>query len=156
MRFAPGAVALACVAFLAVGCGASSSAHAPADPGATKGGEETRLVAAEAIALSADGIAFETGSRELQGRSGPALDALASAIERGDGVALVTVRLDPDPGACAGEPLARQRAEAIRDALVARGVPAGRVEAEGVSGRPPGCGPVLASRATVTVELVSP
>ena len=108
--------------------------------------------------LETDGIRFERGTSDLQGASGATLDALADAIHAGgDGsLALVRVSLEPDPDACSGDPLARRRAEAIRAALLARGVPATRVRSEGVSGRSPGCAPVLASRSTVSVELVPP
>jgi outer membrane protein OmpA-like peptidoglycan-associated protein len=130
--------------------------QAASTPGEETDGTTTASSRAEPISLSADGISFEGGSDALRESSSPALDGLALAIGKGDdgGVARVRVTMDPDPHACSGEPLARQRAKAIREALVARGVGPQRVEFEGISAPSPGCEPVLASRSSVTIELV--
>lgn len=158
MPFARAALVVAGVSFVIAGCAGSSTAHAPVETGGphTDGEVPASVGAREPVGLSTDGITFERGSSELQVASGATLDALASAIAGdGDGsLAVVRVSLQPDPEGCSPEPLARRRADAIRAALVERGVPAARVRSEGVSGRSPSCAPVLASRSTVTVELV--
>jgi outer membrane protein OmpA-like peptidoglycan-associated protein len=108
------------------------------------------------VPLSVEGISFESGTEVLRPTAAPALDDLASAIGRSDdgARAMVRVTIDPDPRACEGQTLAGARAEAIRDALVKRGVPAKRVEAEGVAGKRPNCASVSAARSSVVIELL--
>lgn len=149
-------VLLGAASIAVTGC-SSAPPRAASTPEEEAGARGARSVQhAEPVALSAEGISFEGGSDALRETSSPALDGLALAIGKGSegGVARVRVTMDPDPQACSGEPLARQRAKAIREALLARGVDPERVEYEGVSATPPGCEPVLASRSSVTIELV--
>lgn len=159
MSFVRAGLVVACVSFVTPGCAGTSPRGHGATSGDPEGADETpaAIGSPQPVGLSTDGITFERGSSELHGSSGATLDALAAAITAGadDSHAVVRVSLQPDPEGCSGDPLAGRRAAAIRLALVARGVPADRVRSEGVSGRPPSCAPVLASRSTVTVELVA-
>jgi len=80
-----------------------------------------------------EGIAFETGTSSLSSGSGPALDALSSALAAQPGVSVVIVGHSDNQGTLdANLALSQRRAEAVRDALVSRGVAAERLDARGV------------------------
>ena len=83
--------------------------------------------------LPLHGIAFETGSTEITGASAPALDRAAAALAARPGMAVLIVGHSDNVGALEDNiALSRRRAEAVRAALVARGVAQGRLEARGV------------------------
>jgi hypothetical protein len=78
-----------------------------------------------------EGLNFATGSAELSGET-PTLDRIASAL-KAHPTAEVRVEgyTDTVGSESANRVLAQQRADAVRDALIARGVPAERVSAVG-------------------------
>jgi hypothetical protein len=85
-------------------------------------------------------IVFRAGSAVLRPEVLEALDALVVRIGR-DAAVVVTGRND----AGAQDPLARRRAQALRNALLARGVPARHVDILGVEPEPDADHPVRAS-----------
>jgi outer membrane protein OmpA-like peptidoglycan-associated protein len=82
--------------------------------------------ASSALALSPFALFFESGSTRLDARAGAVLDNAARAIREGNirGVALAGAT-DRRGSSAANLALGRRRAEAVRDALVARGAPIG-------------------------------
>lgn len=79
------------------------------------------------------GIAFETASAELTAASTAALDRAADALAMRPDLALLVVgHSDNEGGLEDNIALSRRRAEAVRAALVERGVAAERLEARGV------------------------
>jgi outer membrane protein OmpA-like peptidoglycan-associated protein len=141
--------------FLLLGCGGAPpqqrTAQAPTE--ATLGAPVAKQRVTSA--LSAEGLKFESGTVELREGADTNLDALAAAIGRGaeGATAHIRVTVDPDPRACSGTSLAQLRAQALGEALVARGVPSGRIAAVGVGPPPEGCTSVSASRSSVSIEL---
>ena len=86
----------------------------------------TGLTERDAALLETTRIVFAIGSARLDGRGEKALDAVAAVLRRTDARLDVLGHAGPaDPPR--GDVLAAQRAEAVRDHLVARGVPAGRL-----------------------------
>lgn len=80
-----------------------------------------------------DGLDFETGGARIAGRSSATLDALARLLGAEDAPEVVIVgHSDNRGGLELNRELSRDRAEAVRAALVERGVPASRLSAEGV------------------------
>jgi OOP family OmpA-OmpF porin len=111
--------------------GAPAPAQAAASPGepAALG---ARLDAEGRVAL--DGVAFEAGSTRLASTSGAALDAVAALlVSRPDLAATVVGHTDADGDLALNLRISRERAEAVVAALVARGVAAERLSAEGVA-----------------------
>ncbi len=79
------------------------------------------------------GLVFETGGAALSEGSAPALDILARVLSRNPGLAVVIVGHSDNQGSLdANIALSNRRAEAVRAALIERGVAAGRLEAHGV------------------------
>jgi len=80
-----------------------------------------------------EGIAFETGGAALSKDSGPALDDLAAMLAGKPEISVLIVGHSDNQGTLdANLTLSQRRAEAVRDALVERGVAAERLEAKGV------------------------
>lgn len=80
-----------------------------------------------------EGLVFETGGARLSEGSAPALEMLARLLTRDPALSVAIVGHSDNAGAL--EPniaLSRRRAEAVREALIARGVPAGQMESHGV------------------------
>ena len=91
------------------------------------------------------GIDFETGGAALSANSDPAIAAVASMMEEQSDLSLIIVGHSDDTGGLTGNiALSRQRAEAVRDALIGAGIAAGRLEAYGVG--------YLAPRASNTTD----
>lgn len=83
--------------------------------------------------LQVRGLAFEVGGARLTETSGPALDALAQLLRQDDAMEIVIVgHSDNQGGLEINRSLSRERAVAVMEALVARGVPDTQLEAEGV------------------------
>ena len=79
------------------------------------------------------GLVFETGGAALSEGSAPALDILARFLSRNPELAVVIVGHSDNQGSLdANIALSKRRAEAVRAALIERGVAAGRLEAHGV------------------------
>jgi len=106
--------------------------------------------------LSAEGLGFEPGSEVIRGEASPAVERLAASIGTEDVGPLVrvTVTVDPDPRLCSGVTLARSRAEALRNALIARGVPPRRISIEASTGASTTCHAVGAMRASIRVAFI--
>lgn len=106
-----------------------------------------------------EGLVFETGGARLSEASVPALDLLARMLSRHADLSVVIVgHTDSQGGLEANLALSRERARAVRAALLDRGVPAEQLAAEGVAYLAP-----LTSNATAEgrarnrrVELVLP
>ncbi|MFN7056866.1 OmpA family protein [Hyphomonas sp.] len=81
--------------------------------------------------LEAARIEFGTGSTMIQVASGPVLDLAARAAADCPGMLRVTGHTDSTGSASLNEALSLDRAKAVRAALIHRGVPAGRLVAEG-------------------------
>ncbi|MDH3667085.1 MAG: OmpA family protein [Paracoccaceae bacterium] len=80
------------------------------------------------------GLNFETGGAALTEDSRPALDALGEVLAGNPDLNVVIVgHSDNQGGLDANLALSKHRAEAVRDALVERGVDATRLEAHGVA-----------------------
>jgi OOP family OmpA-OmpF porin len=80
-----------------------------------------------------EGLVFDTGGARLSEGSAPALEMLARLLSRDPALSVAIVGHSDNAGGL--EPnitLSRRRAEAVRDALIARGVPAGQMESHGV------------------------
>jgi len=79
------------------------------------------------------GLVFETGGAALSEGSAPALDILARFLSRNPALAVVIVGHSDNQGSLeANVALSKRRAEAVRAALVERGVAGARLEAHGV------------------------
>ncbi len=80
-----------------------------------------------------DGIDFGSGGATLSAASGPALDALAAMLAGRPEIAVLIVGHSDNQGNLdANLTLSQRRAEAVRDALVERGIDTGRLDARGV------------------------
>jgi OOP family OmpA-OmpF porin len=79
-----------------------------------------------------EGLVFEPGGAELSDSSAPALETLALLLSRNPEIAVVIVGHSDNQGAHdANIALSERRAEAVRAALIERGVAAARLEAQG-------------------------
>ncbi len=79
------------------------------------------------------GLVFETGGAALSEGSAPALEILARFLSRNPELAVVIVGHSDNQGSLdANIALSKRRAQAVRTALIERGVAAGRLEAHGV------------------------
>lgn len=114
------------------------------------------VAAAPKPPLSTEGLGFEPGSEVIRGEATPAVERLAASIgtENAGPLVRVTVTVDPDPRLCSGVTLARSRAEALRDALIAHGVPAKRIAIEASTGATTDCHAVGATRASIRVAFI--
>ena len=86
------------------------AAPAPAAPVAVTGGLPAKIY-------------FDTGSAALSGEAGSAIARAATEIKSGSAKVDITGYADKTGDAAANEALAKNRAKAVRDALVAAGVP---------------------------------
>ena len=109
---------------------------------------DTGMVAVDADALAAglaqdgkvtlEGLYFDTGRATLQAASDPALEQAALLMKQQPALKLLVVgHTDSTGSAAANLKLSQQRAEAVRAALVARGIAASRLSAQGVGSSAP-------------------
>lgn len=87
--------------------------------------------------LSAATIEFDTGSTSLGATSDNSLTAIARAVTYCRGVLRIEGHTDNVGRDASNAVLSRKRAEAVRSALIARGVPANRLVAEGFGATKP-------------------
>ena len=87
--------------------------------------------------LSAATIEFDTASTSLGATSDNSLTAIARAVTYCRGVLRIEGHTDNVGKAASNAVLSRKRAEAVRSALIARGVPADRLVAEGLGSSKP-------------------
>src|SRR5579864_3908474 len=88
-----------------------------------------------AALLSGEQIQFASGSAAIDGRSAPLLDKLARAVRACPGAVRVEGYTDTVGRGRINRALSDRRAAAVRDALIARGVPAERLKAHGYGAR---------------------
>lgn len=141
----------------ASGCGTSAPPKAPPpSPPLVEEAPPPEEAPAPKPPLSTEGLGFEPGSEVIRGDAAPAMEQLAASIGTEDAGPLVrvTVTVDPDPRLCSGVTLARSRAEALRDALIARGVPARRIAIEASTGSSKACHAIGATRASIRVAFI--
>lgn len=110
------------------------AAAAPAAPVTTPQDQRALLKAlVENGHVPVRGLEFEPGGTRLSPGSADTLDMLARMLTRDDELSVVIVGHSDNQGALdLNIELSRQRAEAVMQALVERGVPAGRMDARGV------------------------
>ena len=83
--------------------------------------------------VSVRGLVFDIGGAELSAGSAPALDILARILSRNPELAVVIVGHSDNQGSLETNiALSKRRAQAVRTALIKRGVAAARLEAHGV------------------------
>jgi outer membrane protein OmpA-like peptidoglycan-associated protein len=82
-------------------------------------------------------IEFASGSAAIETRSAPLLDALALAARSCPGLIRIEGHTDIIGRTAFNRSLSEARAAAVRDALIARGIPAGRLRAEGLGATRP-------------------
>lgn len=85
--------------------------------------------------LAGEQIEFATGSAGIDSRSGPLLDRLASELGSCPGTIRVEGHTDTIGRGSFNRALSEARAAAVRDALIARGIPAERLKAQGFGAR---------------------
>ncbi|MEM7529290.1 MAG: OmpA family protein [Pseudomonadota bacterium] len=83
--------------------------------------------------LALDGLEFESGTASIAASSTAAIARAAAVLEAAPDLLVAVVGHSDNDGALEGNiALSRRRAEAVRDALVASGVAANRLEAHGI------------------------
>jgi outer membrane protein OmpA-like peptidoglycan-associated protein len=110
---------------------------APGAPGAPAGTDAHSGAAAAACeralsgVLASEQIEFASGSAVIDARSGPLLDRLAREVRSCPGTIRIEGHTDIIGRATFNRALSEARAAAVRDALIARGIPAERLSARG-------------------------
>jgi len=88
--------------------------------------------------VTLDGLYFDTGRATLTADSNPSLDQAALLMQQQPSLKLLVVgHTDSTGNAASNMTLSQQRAEAVRNALLARGVAASRLVAQGVGSSVP-------------------
>jgi outer membrane protein OmpA-like peptidoglycan-associated protein len=87
--------------------------------------------------LAGEQIEFASGSAAIDARSGSLLDRLAQEARTCPGTLRIEGHTDPVGRSAFNRSLSQARAAAVRDALIARGVPAERLRAQGFAARRP-------------------
>lgn len=109
---------------------AAAAAAAPVIPGQDEKSLLDQLT--EFGHVPVQGLVFETGGAALSDSSAPALDILARLVSNNPELDVVIVGHSDNQGSLEiNIALSKRRAEAVRDALIARGVAAARLEAHG-------------------------
>lgn len=107
------------------------TAAAPAAPVAGAGAMRERLLAEGHLVLS--GLEFDTGGARLGPGSEATLSAVAAMLAADEALSVIVVGHSDNQGALdLNRDLSLERASAVRDALVERGIAPGRLSAEGV------------------------
>ena len=97
------------------------------------GGQETGYAAlSTGDRITASGVRFDSGSSRLTGSSEAELGQILAALQGNPGLRIrIEGYTDSSGGADTNRRLSQQRADAVRDWLVERGIAAGRLEARG-------------------------
>jgi outer membrane protein OmpA-like peptidoglycan-associated protein len=90
-----------------------------------------------ASSLAAEQIAFAPGSAKIDAQSGALLDTLTREVRACPGKIRIEGHTDTVGRGRVNRHLSEARAAAVRNALIARGVPAGRLSAKGYGARRP-------------------
>jgi outer membrane protein OmpA-like peptidoglycan-associated protein len=115
---------------------AAVAAPRPAEgaaPVTTRQGCEQSL----ATMLAAEQIDFAPGSAKIDAKSGALLDTLAREVRSCPGKIRIEGHTDTVGRGRLNRRLSEARAAAVRSALIARGIPAGRLSAKGYGARRP-------------------
>lgn len=105
---------------------------AAAAPPPSSGAETAPAAEPEPERLVLEGILFESGSATLEAESGPRLDRVVEYMTHRPSVRLrIAGHTDNVGNPARNQALSAERAEAVRDYLVAHGIDAGRLEAVG-------------------------
>jgi outer membrane protein OmpA-like peptidoglycan-associated protein len=115
------------------------TAPAPLTPAAAASRRATAETCERSLASATGGaqIEFASGTAAIETRSAPLLDALALAARSCPGLIRIEGHTDIIGRTAFNRSLSEARAAAVRDALIARGVPAGRLRAEGLGATRP-------------------
>ena len=81
-------------------------------------------------------VSFDVGRADIKPQMRPVLDEVGRALEPGIRITIVG-HTDSTGGDAINDPLSRERAQAVRDYLAARGMPAERVSVQGRGSREP-------------------
>ncbi|MCM3885787.1 OmpA family protein, partial [Frankia sp. R82] len=100
-------------------------------------GEQSRVLAAVRTALGARGITFPVSGATLNPAVRAGLDRAAEELRANDVVVLVGGYTDSTGPSTVNQALSLQRAEAVADYLVGRGVPRERLQAAGFGAQEP-------------------
>ena len=109
-----------------------ASGAAAAAPTAAQSCERTL-----AGALAGEQIEFASASAAIAPSSGPLLDRLAQQVRACPGIVRIEGHTDPVGRGAFNRSLSETRAAAVRDALIARGVPAEKLRTRGFGARRP-------------------
>jgi outer membrane protein OmpA-like peptidoglycan-associated protein len=126
-----------------VSCAATVIGRFAAPPPVATAATAPALSAAQACerslaeALAGEQIEFGSGSATIGTRSGALLDRLASEVRSCPGIVRIDGHTDPVGRGRFNRHLSEARAAAVRDALIARGVPAERLRTRGFAARRP-------------------
>jgi outer membrane protein OmpA-like peptidoglycan-associated protein len=112
---------------------------APAPLGAAAAPAQTAQACERSLAgvLAGEQIEFASGSAAIDTRSGALLDRLAKEARSCPGTLRIEGHTDPVGRSVFNRSLSQARAAAVRDALIARGVPAERLRSQGFAARRP-------------------
>jgi outer membrane protein OmpA-like peptidoglycan-associated protein len=112
---------------------------APTPLGAAAASTQTAQACERSLAgvLAGEQIEFASGSAAIDTRSGALLDRLAKEARSCPGTLRIEGHTDPVGRSAFNRSLSQARAAAVRDALIARGVPAERLRAQGFAARRP-------------------
>lgn len=137
--------ALMAISALVGGCAAPGGAGGTSSGGAATQGADPRYDAnsqkavkltqtARGAQITIDSrVFFDTGKAEIRGDGVVALDRVASLVkEKTAANVLIEGHTDNTGSAQLNQRLSEQRAESVRSGLVARGVPAARMQAKGI------------------------
>ena len=112
---------------------------APTPLGAAAAPTQTAQACERSLAgvLAGEQIEFASGSAAIDARSGALLDRLAKEARSCPGALRIEGHTDPVGRSAFNRSLSQARAAAVRDALIARGVPAERLRAQGFAAQRP-------------------
>lgn len=128
-----------CAASVAGRFTAAAPSAGAAGPGAAAAPQSAAQACDRSLAstLAGEQIEFASGSAAIATRSGPLLDRLASQVRACPGIVRIDGHTDPVGRGSFNRALSASRATAVRDALIARGVPAQKLRTRAFGARWP-------------------